>query len=268
MTRILIIEGNPPDLSAKLRAQGRPMFAQRYANALRQLQPDLAVMFASPYADALTGGDLAEVDGVVFTGSSVAWPTDAPGAQPQRDAMEKCFDAGLPVVGSCNGMQLAAVVLGGSVWASPNGREIGLARDVQITKAGRSHPMLTGRRNGFAVPCIHRDEVRRLPDCAVHLAGNGHSPFQAFAVHDGDVDYWGFQYHPELSASDLGAALTRGIGIFEVDTALAADLMAAETDKAAAKRLGTSVAEVAPDQRLTELANWLMYVKSRARVAA
>ena len=79
----------------------------------------------NPYEGILNADDFAGVDGVVFTGSGVSWSTDAPEAACQRAAMELAFDAGLPSWGSCNGMQLAAVVLGGQVAASPNG--LGLA---------------------------------------------------------------------------------------------------------------------------------------------
>ena len=62
--------------------------------------------------------------------------------------MEQVFTHAKPVWGSCNGLQLAAVVLGGSVAASPNGIEIGLAKDMMKTTDGQAHPMLAAREEG------------------------------------------------------------------------------------------------------------------------
>jgi GMP synthase (glutamine-hydrolysing) len=214
--------------------------------------------------------DFAGVDGVIFTGSGETWATDAPEAAPQRAAMELAFGTGLPVWGSCNGLQLAAVVLGGAVGAAPNGVEIGLARDIQLTDAGRSHPAMAGRLPGFAVPCIHRDEVQRLPTGAQLLASNAHSPVQAMAYAKGGVDFWGAQYHPELTPQYI-ADLIRRRGRLNEFARLAPDLDRAETDAAAATRLGTTPQDMKPRARTRELANWLDHVaacKARTSLTA
>ena len=155
--------------------------AEGFEQAFQYLAPDAHVRVVNPYAGALNADDFAGVGGVVFTGSGVSWSTDAPEAACQRAAMELAFDAGLPSWGSCNGMQLAAVVLGGQVAASPNGLEVGVARETRLTPAGQTHPQFKSRTTVFAVPCIHRDEVSRLPTGAVKLAENNHSEHQAFS---------------------------------------------------------------------------------------
>ena len=119
--------------------------------------------------------------------------------------MRRCFAAGLPVIGSCNGMQLAASILGGSTAESP-GREDGPAGNIKLTDAGKTHPMMVGREDGYAVPCTHRDEVVRLPDAAVLLAGNDRA-VQAFAVEQDGIHFWGMQYHPEFDVGFVGKYL-------------------------------------------------------------
>ena len=156
--------------------------AEGFEQAFQHLAPDADVRVVNPYAGFLNADDFAGVDGVVFTGSGVSWSTDAREAACQRAAMELAFDAGLPSWGSCNGMQLAAVVLGGQVAASPNGLEVGVARETRLTPAGQTHPQFKSRTAVFAVPCIHRDEVSRLPTGAVKLAQNNHSEHQAFPM--------------------------------------------------------------------------------------
>ena len=238
---ILVVEGNTPELCA-----AGEVMAPRFADALTELDPRVVVAHTAPYeaassstADGPRGAELARelatsdcgdilrgVDGVAFTGSSVAWSTDAPEARPRRSAMAAALASGLPVWGSCDGLQLASVVLGGTVRASPRGAELGLALDVRPTgDGGEAHPMFAGRHDrggrGFAAPCIHRDEMALpVPAGAVVLAANAHSAVQALAVEgpatitgpDGAVevrvDFWGTQYHPECRPSDVAALMT------------------------------------------------------------
>ena len=139
--------------------------------------------------------------------------------------------------------------------------EIGLARDVELTDAGRAHPMMQGRRDGFCVPCIHRDEVQRLPEAAVLIAGNTHSPVQAMAYHANGVDFWGMQYHPELPAAAIADYVIDGHSMFAQGTTISSDLRAAATDADAAMRLGGTLDDLREKVRTTELANWLTYIQ-------
>jgi GMP synthase (glutamine-hydrolysing) len=256
MITILIVEATPAVLIAK----GRFDFAAGFALVLRALDASLRITWTNPYDAPLTCDALDKPDAVIFAGSSVDWSTDAPEAAPLRAAMEAVFASGKPVWGSCNGLQLAAVVLGGAVEASPNGVEVGLARDVRMTAQGQVHPMLTGRRDEYAVPCIHRDEISRLPAGATLLAGNAHSPVQAMSYAQGGVDFWGAQYHPELCPADIAHVL-RNTGN---SPELAGLLDKVETDNAAAKALGSNAAEQAAPGRTVELSNWLAHVAAKA----
>jgi GMP synthase (glutamine-hydrolysing) len=141
--------------------------------------------------------------------------------------------------------------------------EVGVARDTRKTEAGKSHPALDGRTDVYAVPCIHRDEVERLPKGAVLLAQNDHSPVQSFSYRAEGVDFWGAQYHPECSATSIAKSLRTGNSVFSAQTALIDDLEAGERDARAAERLGTTCAALHPKERTRELANWLMHVKDR-----
>ena len=238
--------------------------AEGFEQAFAHLAPDADLRVHNPYADALNADDLAGVDGVVFTGSGVSWSTDAAEAACQRAAMELVFDAGLPSWGSCNGMQLAAVVLGGQVAASPNGLEVGVAQATRLTPAGQTHPQFKSRSAVFAVPCIHRDEVSQLPTGAVKLAENAHSENQAFSYDNGGVSFWGAQYHPELCLTHVAHYLEDDDSIFAGKLDLIADLHNAENDTQAAARLGTSQDALTASYRTIELANWLAHVKQHA----
>ena len=256
MTKILIIESNTPEMNAV-----GGIACGGFLRTILGLRPTIEVHVASPYGGKLRRGVFDDVDGVIFSGSGVAWSTDAPEAAGLRKAMEAAFSAERPVWGSCNGLQLAAVVLGGKVGESPKGHEVGLALDLAMTEAGGAHPMMAGRDASFAVPCVHRDEVQELPEGAVLLASNDHSPVQAMVYEKDGVDFWGTQYHPELSASEVGTYLNRGI--FEGHRHMQRDLLSADFDPQAAARLGAPEGALTLDTRARELLNWLDHVEAK-----
>ncbi|WP_071674535.1 type 1 glutamine amidotransferase [Nioella nitratireducens] len=245
MATILIVESNPFE---------GPRSAGFFTESIEIVDPTLQTRVIAPYDGPVDDAMLSDVDGAIFTGSAVEWGVDAPQAAPLRAVMERIFAARIPSYGSCNGMQMAAFVLGGASGPSGNGQEAGLAQAVALTDAGTRHPFLAGRRSGFAAPCIHLHEVTRLPEGAVLLAGNSHSPVQAFAYEQAGVRFWGVQYHPEMSPACLAGILAEQGGH---GAATLADLRHAETDAEAARRLGAAPEDVTPEGRLTEIRNWL-----------
>lgn len=240
MTTILILEGQSPQI-----VQSGKSYAAEFVTCLMAIDPGLTITAKNPNVHAITAEDFDGVDGIIFTGSGVDWNTSDPRGQAQVDAMKAAFETGLPIWGSCNGFQLMATVLGGEVGESPNGFEGGLAKNLQLTEAGKSHPMMKGRKDGDGVPCIHRDEIQKLPEGAVLLAGNAHSPIQAAVYEQNGIDYWGAQYHPELSPAFIARNLSEKGGFDET----VAEMQALEDGP----------------NRLTELRNWLAHVQERSQ---
>ncbi len=150
-------------------------------------------------ADAVPGGGLpdpAAADGVVVTGSlaSVTAPEpwmDALGAWLLRAADR------IPVLGVCFGHQLLAHALGGAVERNPRGPESGTV-EVGLTPAGRRDPLFAGAPEPLLVQQSHEDHVPAPPPGAVLLAGNAHTPVQAFA-HGPRLR--AVQFHPEFDAA-------------------------------------------------------------------
>ena len=151
MPRILVVESNPKAESDRLADLSGQALGPLYAAILEGLRHDVETAVISPY-DSDETLDLSGFDGIAFTGSSVEWNTDDERVAPLTAVMRAGFAAGIPTIGSCNGMQLAPSVLSGSSSASPNGRKDGLAGDIRLTDAGRNYPMMVGRDNGYAVP--------------------------------------------------------------------------------------------------------------------
>jgi len=261
MQTILILESNTPQIVDETRKCKKLTAADHYGAAIKANAPDVHVRIAEPYRTPLSAVDLDGVDGVVFTGAGVTWSTDAAEAAPLRVAGEMVFGAGIPTIGSCNGLQLAAVLLGGAVGPSPKGMEIGLARDISLTPTGRMHPMMQGRRDVFCAPCVHRDEVQRLPEAAILIANNAHSPVQAMVYLANGVDFWGMQYHPELPIAAIADYVQDKDSIFAQGQSMVDDLRAAACDTVAASRLGAMPQDLHDAARTTEIANWLAYIQ-------
>ena len=258
LIRILVVESNTPELCIAARERGHRTPADIYASALTFNDPGLAVERVAPYEKRVDLAAHDEIHGVAFTGSGVDWSTDDARAEPLRHCMEQVFERCLPTIGSCNGMQLAAVVLGGRVGSSPNGLETGVASLIRLDEGLAAHPLLAGRPERFCAPTIHRDEVQVLPDGAVHLVCNPHTAYQAFSYERDGVDFWGTQYHPEMRISDVAHCLGREA--FDGADMRADALANAEHDDTAARQLGTSVVELSDPERTTELRNWLHHV--------
>ena len=265
MKNILILEGNTADLVSEATARVGTSPAGMYAKALESQESGVVCNIVAPYETALVDECLENIAGVVLTGSGVPWSVDAPQAEPLRLAVSKVFKRGIPVLASCNGMQLGALILGGKIGVSPNGMEVGLALDIDRTKQGEKHPLLNGRTDGYSVPCAHRDEVQELPRKAEHLSGNDHSPIQAFAYESEGVNFWGMQYHPEFTAAWV-ADLMRAPGTIWQNSETASLLDIADSDMGAAKQLGVRGNDLSPEIRMTEIRNWLLHIDSKTTI--
>jgi GMP synthase (glutamine-hydrolysing) len=261
MKSILILEGNTAGLVAEAKSRNGVSPAEMYELALKAQDASIDCNIITPYEATLTDEHLSNIDGVVLTGSGVPWSVDSTQARPLRQAVSRVLEKGIPTLASCNGMQMGALILGGEIGVSPNGMEVGLALEINRTNLGKKHALLKGRTDGYSVPCAHRDEVQKLPEKAVHLAGNAHSPIQVFAYELGGVNFWGMQYHPEFTSAWV-ADLMRAPGTLWQNSKIANLLDVADSDKSAARQLGVYGDDLTPEVRMTEIRNWLMHIDS------
>jgi GMP synthase (glutamine-hydrolysing) len=197
----------------------------------------------------------------------------------QLELARQVFAAGVPMFGSCWGLQVAVTVAGGLIRRNPRGREFGFARRLVLTPAGRAHAMYADKPDVFEAICVHLDDVEALPAGATVLAGNDVSAVQAVVFSDQRGVFWGTQYHPEYSFADLAATARRygpvlvKEGLFESEAGLAifADEMRQLEQRPPPKHLmwrhGLGAALAAPRPRYTELRQWLgtLVLPRRAR---
>jgi len=134
-----------------------------------------------------------EVKGIVLSGgpSSVS-DVGAP------DVGEDLFEAGIPILGICYGMQLGCAKLGGTIEGSDR-REYGPAR---ITITDPDDPFFDGIAGEQGVWMSHGDRVGVLPDGFRVSAKSDAIPFAAAS--DPDRRIWCVQFHPEVVHTDMG----------------------------------------------------------------
>ena len=282
--RILVADGNPPEMRARHAAKSGRSPGDFYAAVLEELARSLRLSTtidvrhpADAGASLPSGVDLAGYDGVVITGSGLnLWKKERESLV-QVDFARAVFAAGTPFFGSCWGLQVAAAAAGGEVKLNPQGREIGIARAIRLTESGKSHPMHEGRLEVFDAPAIHSDEVASLPAGATVTATNELCAVQAAEIRHGKGVFRGVQFHPEYTFAELGGILSRytpvmlneGFVRSEQEAArYIADLTALDAEpgrKDLAWRLGVAPSMLDPLLRRTELINWL---KSQALPAA
>jgi GMP synthase (glutamine-hydrolysing) len=217
------------------------------------------------------GMSVRDFDGAWISGSPLnAYKLDQPSVGAQIELVREIWDAGIPAFGSCWGLQVMTVALGGTVHLNPNGREIGVARRIFPTDAGRDHAMFKDKVPAFDALCTHEDEVATLPACATVLASNVVSRVQAAVMSEGERCFWGVQYHPEFEFSTVAAIigtraarqLREGLARTEDDVAaVVADyhaLSANPARKDLAWKYGVGPDVLDPVQRTMEFRNWLV----------
>ncbi|WP_144094790.1 type 1 glutamine amidotransferase [Croceicoccus sediminis] len=206
MTRLVLLEGNTAAKRAGAAKLGVRNSSTIYAEAIASHFPDIALDIVNGADEDWSfpdGRGWTDYDGVVVTGSALhAYDTEFEVTN-QIAMIADAADHGLPIFGSCWGLQIAVMAAGGLVEYNPRGREVGICRKIAPTDAGQGHPMFRHKPAVFDAPCIHYDEVTRLPEGATLLASNIHSKVQAALVPLGKSVVWAVQYHPEFDLRQL-----------------------------------------------------------------
>ena len=209
--RFLIVEGNTrPARERHAEAYGLTPAAS-YAAVLQEIEPGILCDIALPAdagANLPDAAGLESYDGVVLTGSALNIYDATPEIRRQVELMRAVFASRTPAFGSCWGIQVGAVAAGGDVRRNPRGREVGFARNIAPTDAGRIHPMLAGRPPAYDAPTTHLDVVAVPPaDCTV-LAGNRMAAIQAAEIRVGGAALWACSTIPSSRSPRSGRSST------------------------------------------------------------
>ncbi len=142
--------------------------------------------------------------GIILSGGPES--TTQPGCPAAPQAV---FDAGVPILGICYGMQTLAVQLGGATEAGDQ-REFGHAVLEIVAEDALLAPVATtdALRN---VWMSHGDHVARAPEGFTVTARTDRLGIAAFA--DDARKIYGVQFHPEVTHTAAGAALLRRFAV-------------------------------------------------------
>lgn len=204
--KLLIVEGNNAETRAQRQAFGIKPYHLLFKEMLHFLIPTAhaEVVFPADGFKALpTATQLTKYNGILWTGSSLSITENIPSVTDQLDFAETIFESGIPLYGSCWGLQVATTVAGGKVARGSKGLEFGIADDITLTEPALKSPFFTKRKSNYAALCIHFDEVVKIPENAVVLAKNSHSEVQAMVFDYKKSSFFGVQYHPEFKSSDM-----------------------------------------------------------------
>ena len=144
-----------------------------------------------------------DAQGIILSGSHASVYEEETDKAPQA-----VFELGVPVLGICYGMQTMAQQLGGKVEAGAK-REFGYAelrarghsalfKNIQDRVNSEGHGLID-------VWMSHGDKVTELPPNFKVIASNETTPIAAFA--DEARQFYGVQFHPEVTHTKLGQAM-------------------------------------------------------------
>ena len=270
--RFLVVEGNQREARLAHRAAYGLMPSESYAALLHEIEPGSACDLAFPADEGakLPGPEgLESYDGVVLTGSALNVYDATPAVTRQIDVMRAVYASGTPAFRSCWGVQIGPAAAGGDVRQNPSGLEIGFARRLVPTDAGRGHPMLAGRPAAYEAPAIHGATITAAPDDCTVLASNAMSEIQAAEIRCEGGTFWGVQYHPEFSLAELAVILERRAEILVAEgfcetledaASYVADLRALHAEprrRDLAWRHGLDAEVLDPERRTREIRNFL-----------
>lgn len=114
----------------------------------------------------------------------------------------RLFEAGVPILGICYGMQAGCKLLGAQVSSAP-AREYGRTALTIL----RQDDLFRGLPEHTTVWMSHGDQVQQLPDDFVPLAETPTCPVAAVRHKNGR--FWGVQFHPEVTHTPRGQEIIR-----------------------------------------------------------
>jgi len=272
----LVIDGYNKEGRAGLVAGGATTAGRLYRQMLERHAPGCTVDIlypADPGVALPAGAALESYDGLAWTGSSLTiWKDTDPDVLPQLELAKEAFRRQVPSFGSCWAAQIGIVAAGGRCAAHPFGREMGIARKIELTIEGRAHPLYTGKTTVFDAFISHDDEITDLPPGALCLASNSYTRVQAVSItHQGGV-MWAIQYHPEYDLHELARLMhcrtekLIKLGFFEnsvdaVSYIQRLELLHQSPDrKDLAWQLGIDADVIDPDVRQMEVRNWINHL--------
>jgi GMP synthase (glutamine-hydrolysing) len=173
-------------------------YTQLIARRIRELGVYSEILpCTQPVEDVLAAG----YTGIVLSGGpSSVYEDEAP--LPDK----RLFEAGLPLLGICYGMQAMGYLLGGHVVPAER-REYGPAQVKVLSTEGLLEDVVPSHDGRIAVWMSHGDTVMQPPRGFVSLGATENCPVAAMA--DGARRLYAVQFHPEVAHTPQGTTILR-----------------------------------------------------------
>ncbi|MDR1834362.1 MAG: glutamine-hydrolyzing GMP synthase [Fusobacteriaceae bacterium] len=149
------------------------------------------VPFSEPVSDILK----RKPAGIIFTGGPSSVYEEG---SPRVD--KALFEAGIPILGTCYGMQLTTVLFGGKV-AKANKQEFGKA---ELFIDDKASPLFEGIPDGSVVWMSHNDHVTEMAPDSRQIA---HTNSCIAATYFPKTNTYCTQFHSEVTHSQYGARI-------------------------------------------------------------
>jgi GMP synthase (glutamine-hydrolysing) len=170
-------------------------YTQLIARRVRELKVHSRIF---PWTTSLRALEQENLIGVILSGGpNSVYDEDAPKVD------RALFELGVPVLGICYGLQSTALELGAQVERSGQGGEYGRTR-IQIQE---ETGLFAGLPDRLTVWMSHGDRVETLPAGFTILASS--DSCRHAAVQGMDGRFFGLQFHPEVTHTDMGDSILR-----------------------------------------------------------
>jgi len=204
--RFLVPDGYPKESRDQFDEVGMTLAGILYEKLLLKYLPEAQcdIWYTTDAPDQAPDDEtLAGYAGILWPGCNLTVYHDDERCKCHLSLARRAFELGVPGIGSCWGIQLPVYVAGGKVEPHPQGREMGVIRNIRVTEEGQKHPMFSGKPVVFSHFLTHDDYVTALPEGSAPLAANTWCPVQATAVKYKNGEFWGVQYHPEYDLHEM-----------------------------------------------------------------
>jgi len=154
----------------------------------------------------LSSYDALFVGGSSDDGDALLIDTPPKWTRTAMDVIRGAYELKMPVFASCFGFQAASVEFGGELIYDEDSEEFG-SLPFTLTEEAKSDVLFSDVSNPFYAIVGHKKFVTKLPEGAVNLVKTDMCPFHSFKFTD--RPFYAFQFHPELTKTQLVEWLTR-----------------------------------------------------------
>ena len=202
--KLLIVEGNTKEENLNFDQAGCIPQSQNFSQHIKMHEANSEIdiiELCDNNAISKIVSSLEKYNGIVLTGSTLRINNNSSEVRKHIEFTRKCFEHENYFFAACWGLQVCVVAAGGKCRIAPKGAHTGIAKNIELTDAGKKHRLYFSKPHKFTAPAFNFDEVEIPPKNSVLLASDKINKFSAMYFKAGKSEIWGLQYHPEIPYS-------------------------------------------------------------------